>query len=158
MAQFAHSGDMLNPWGGSVPKNKSMERMRVVISALSVLLLSACSSQPRQVQASLPLVSEQFAPIGSPISSQYWSSLNIENTTSIPHPQYSILAQPSYTSALGITCRTLSITPLAELNSVSTTPITRTACQQMTQDENGKLIPGWFLVKDIVENSSAVEI
>ncbi|MGL6260688.1 hypothetical protein [Vibrio sp. WXL210] len=132
--------------------------MRVVISALGALLLSACSSQPRQVQASLPLVSEQLAPIGTPISSQYWSSLNIEYATSISHPQYTILAQPSYTSALGITCRTLSITPLAELNSISTTPITRTACQQTTQDENGKSTTGWFLVQDIVENSSAVEI
>ncbi len=73
-------------------------------------LLSACSSKPRLVIASTPLVleSSQFS-YGTKIPPIYWPQLDQTYNSVLNHPQYKIVLKPPYVSALGNDCRELLI-------------------------------------------------
>jgi hypothetical protein len=121
------------------------------LGAIAVLFLSACSSQPRQVQATIPLVPPK-AISGQEIGQQHWQALESNETSLIDHQGQRILVGEKFTSALGLTCRKLTVT---EDNQP---PSERIACAQMTTDEQGQSVSQWFLTKQIVHSATAVEI
>lgn len=75
------------------------------------LILSACSSKPRLVTASTPLVMESTQSIsGTKIPKNYWFQLDQPFTSELNHPEYKIVLKPPYVSAMGNECRELLIT------------------------------------------------
>lgn len=75
------------------------------------IVLSACSSKPRLVTASTPLVLESGQSLsGTEIAKNYWPQLDQSYTSVLTHPQYKIVLKPPYVSALGNECRELLIT------------------------------------------------
>ncbi|MGR5340803.1 hypothetical protein ACPV50_12845 [Vibrio astriarenae] len=126
---------------------------------LSSSVLLGCTSQPRQVDASLPLVNLNQTPVGEVIDTKYWSQLDSDMYTSLSHSEFDIQLTPSYLSALGLTCRVLTVQNLNSLNRApeAETSVKRVACKQAHQ-ENGKITHGWYLINDTVETSTAVEI
>ncbi|PMH45939.1 hypothetical protein BCU68_09085 [Vibrio sp. 10N.286.49.B3] len=128
--------------------------------------LVGCSSQPRQVEASLPLVQPSTQPLGIQVPQQYSQDLEDGRKVDLIHPEYRIQMGPLYTSSLGHTCRELTF---AKVNAVSMTahgseqgPSIRVACtnQQLTtipaSDE--LLERAWFLVPNIIQSSSSVQL
>lgn len=135
-----------------------MIKFKTTFGVVTALLLSACSTQPRQVSANLPLVNERTSPIGSPVDKHYWPQLDGKEAVELQHTSYKISAQEPYTSALGIECRLLIITPSTGNKSTAFDVVTRTVCKHEVLDGSGQRVQGWFLIRDIVENSTAVEI
>ncbi|QIA64466.1 hypothetical protein GT360_13630 [Vibrio astriarenae] len=126
---------------------------------LSSSVLLGCTSQPRQVDASLPLVNLNQAPVGEVIDTKYWSQLDSDMYTSLSHSEFDIQLEPAYLSALGLTCRVLTIQNLtsnAHYNQVNA-PVKRIACKQPRQIE-GVVEQGWYLINNTVETSTVVEI
>lgn len=121
------------------------------LGAIAVLLLSACSSQPRQVQATIPLVPPK-AIVGSPIAQQYWDALALPSTKVIERQEQDIQVSEMFTSALGLTCRKLTVF------SDTQPPSERVACSQPIVDEQGQEHEQWILTKPIVHSATAVEI
>ncbi|MGR5269841.1 hypothetical protein ACPV5R_19055 [Vibrio astriarenae] len=115
-----------------------------------------CSSQPRLVDASLPLVNLNHAPVGEAIDAKYWSQLDSDMYTTLTHDDFTIQLEPTYTSALGLTCRVLTITP-ATSDWSANAPVQRVACKQ-TRQEGEVQQTGWYLINDIVESLTVVEI
>ena len=118
-----------------------------------LLAVTACSSGPRVVHASLPLVSySQERPDKEVVPQQYWSMLADESQSYLPHDQYTITLGAIYSSALGLTCRELVF---AEKNQVIKK---RIACENHFLNENNKEDKGWFLEKEIFESSNYIEM
>ncbi|WP_182028190.1 hypothetical protein [Vibrio sp. B1FLJ16] len=91
-------------------KSKSLIFRNLLFLCLS-FLLSACSSKPRLVTASTPLVAASAQSLsGTKIPENYWSQLEQTYSSVLAHPQYKIVLKPSYVSALGNECRELLIT------------------------------------------------
>lgn len=118
-----------------------------------LLLLSACTSKPREVYASIPLVSSNEAkPSKKEIPEQFKEDLIEPSTTVLNHDKYEINLSELYISAMGYPCRELVITEdKAE-------PKRRIACEIPYKDENDKLVKSWFLEKAIIESSSYVDL
>ncbi|MDR9828554.1 hypothetical protein RCJ22_23500 [Vibrio sp. FNV 38] len=123
---------------------------------LSTLVMLGCTSQPRLVDASLPLVNHNQAPVGKAVETQYWSQLDNDMYTMLAHESFDIQLEPTYTSALGLQCRVLNIWP-ADSNWTIKVPVQRIACKQI-QLQDGTVTSGWYLINDIVESSTVVEI
>lgn len=73
-------------------------------------MLSACTSKPRLVTASMPLVLESAKSLpGTKIPQTYGAQLDQPYTSVVSHSQYDIMVKPTYVSALGNECRELLI-------------------------------------------------
>ena len=120
---------------------------------LCVILLAGCTSRPREVVASLPLVSaSQQKPTAQEIPEKYWSDLANAQTTSIVHEKYQIIASPLYISALGQPCRELSIT------GINTPETKRVACEISFINDNKQQDKAWFLAPQIIESTRYDEL
>lgn len=120
---------------------------------LAALVLFGCSNKPREVSASVPLVTaSQKKPNKKEIPNQYWELLADSQTTSLSHNKYQIQLSKLYVSALGLPCRILTID---EANKPS---VKRTACEESYLDKDNKKQTAWFLEPQIIESSSYVEL
>lgn len=134
-----------------------LKKFIIIPIALCVLTLSACTSKPREVTASIPLVtSSQEKPNKQEVPSKYWRFLSDPIQTNVEHDRYNIQLSELYVSALGQVCR--------ELTLLNKNPITshaqerRTACEAtyITKDNQAKKV--WFLEKQIIESRVYVEL
>jgi hypothetical protein len=123
----------------------------MTLGAFAVLFLSACSSQPRQVQATIPLVPPK-AINGQMIGQQHWQALDDVSTNQIDHDGQNILVGDKFTSALGLTCRKLTVLTDDQ------PPSERIACSQEVTSDQDESSWQWFLTKQIVRSATAVEI
>ncbi|MEL0630284.1 hypothetical protein [Psychromonas aquatilis] len=120
---------------------------------ISTLIIAGCSSRPREVNASLPLVTPTTQTVtGKAIPEKYWSSLSSAGVTTLTHEKYQITLSPLYTSALGNLCRKLT---LVDQNK---TQMKRIACELSLVNANNQPYKAWFLEKQIIETSSYVEL
>lgn len=118
-----------------------------------LLLLSACTSGPRQVNASLPLVTSSLEkPDKEVIPNQYWSTLSDDSQSRLIHDQYQISLGEIYISALGGACRELVLKD--KNNEIKK----RIACENYFINEKNQEDKAWFLEKVIIESSSFVEL
>lgn len=134
-----------------------MPKFLIIIPiSLSMLTLSACTGKPREVSASIPLVSSsQTKPNKQEVPQQYWSQLSDPVQTQVEHDKYKIKLFDLYTSALGQTCRELQILDKTiESNDVER----RTVCETTYKTNNKEVIKSWFLEKKIIESSIYVEL
>ncbi|TEW52315.1 hypothetical protein [Psychromonas algicola] len=119
----------------------------------SLLVLSACSSGPRTVSASLALVTPSMEkPDKIMLPLQYWPLLEDENQSMLSHQRYKIMLSPFYVSALGVTCREL----IFEDNNKEVSK--RIACENYFIDSNDKMDKGWFLENEIIDTHYSVEM
>lgn len=120
---------------------------------LFMLTLSGCTSMPREVTASVPLVSySQGKPNKQEIPSQYWSVLSDPQQTHLQHEKYQIQLVNLYVSALDLVCRELIL--VDKKNKLEK----RVACESSFINEYNKQNKAWFLEKQIIESSSYVEL
>lgn len=120
---------------------------------LCALIVSGCSSKPREVSASLPLVSiSQEKPDKQQVPAQYWPSLSDANQTALEHQKYQIQLEELYTSALGNRCRELKIFDKQQ------TMQKRVACEISFINANNQKETAWFLEKEIIESSAYIEL
>ncbi len=118
------------------------------------VMIVGCSSQPRHVSATLPLVQHKSEPVGKSIPAMYRSGLEDSNSTRLQHTRYQILLGPLYTSALGLDCRELAIT---EPSSGSRSePISRVACSEKKQYD--QQVRAWYLMPNIIQTSTSVKL
>lgn len=118
-----------------------------------LLQLSACTSGPRQVNASLPLVTSSLEqPDKEMIPNQYWSILSDDSQSRLTHDQYQISLGEIYISALGRSCRELVIKD--KNNEIKK----RIACENHFLNKKNQENKAWFLEKVIIESSSFVEL
>ncbi len=113
-----------------------------------ITLLSACSSKPREVQATIPLVAPSVLS-GDPIAQEYWETLESATSTSLVHENNVIELGEVFTSALGLKCRKLIVSSDTSANSE------RVACANISADGTTNQ---WFLTRQIVHSATAVEI
>lgn len=114
---------------------------RTLLIAGLTLLLVGCVSQPKEVNASLSLVSKQ-EPIGDVIPEKYDSILNDKRQQSIVVEGLTIQTKAFYFSALGNQCRTLQVIK-------ETATQTRTACLYLDiENENART---WYLIPSIIK-------
>lgn len=118
-----------------------------------VLVLSACTSKPREVYASIPLVTNNEAkPDKKEIPAPFSLKLTNPSTTQLTHGKYSVNVSPLYISALGYPCRKL-------IFSVQTAePKRRIACEIPYKDSTNKLVKSWFLENAIIESSNNIDL
>ncbi|TKF67363.1 hypothetical protein FCV55_16240 [Vibrio sp. F13] len=128
------------------------KKLPVSIVLFGCLSVAGCSSKPREVSASIPLVKPTTTPIGELIPERYWSELGDPSSTHLTHSDYFIKLSAPYTSGLGNTCRSLDI------ENVNKDKTNRIACSQSNIGVNGEFILTWFLTPDIVEAATAVKI
>jgi len=120
---------------------------------LCVLVITGCSSKPREVTASVPLVSvSQEKPNKKEIPAQYWSVLSDAQQIKLVHEKYQIKLSELYISALGVTCRELTITEKEQQMK------RRIACEIPFLDIDNIQDKAWFLEKEIIESSSYVDL
>jgi len=131
--------------------SKQVMKKTTLICAL--LTLSGCASGPREVSASLPLVSGSMEkPSQKMVPARYWSILSDETQSRLTHQQYQISLGEPYFSALGLTCRELQFKE--KLQAIKK----RVTCEHKFIDENNQATNGWFLEKEIIESSHSVEM
>jgi hypothetical protein len=127
-----------------------IKKSAIVVCAI---LLAGCTSKPREVVASLPLVSaSQQKPTAQEIPEKYWGQLANANTTNLIHEQYQIIVSPLYVSALGSPCRELSIT------GIEATELRRIACEVSFINDKNQQDKAWFLAPQIIESTRYVEL
>lgn len=121
--------------------------------ALYVLVITGCASKPREVTASVPLVSvSQEKPDKKEIPAQYWYVLSDAKQIKLVHEKYQIKLSELYTSALGVTCRELTITEKEQQMK------RRIACEIPFLNTDNIQDKAWFLEKEIIESSSYVDL
>lgn len=130
--------------------SKSTLCKSIVLCCLSMLGLTACSSAPRQVQASLPLVAATIQPLGQKLPAKYRSQLEQADSTQLDNSDYSIQLGARYTSSLGQDCRDLTIYDQAGDKSQ------RVACAEKKQYP--EQIRAWYLVPNIVQHASSIKL
>ena len=119
----------------------------------TLLLITACSSGPRIVSASLALVTPSMEkPNKKMLPFQYWSLLEDASQLELSHQRYQITLSPLYVSALGVTCREL----IFEKNNKEVSK--RIACENYFFDNNDKINKGWFLENEIIDTNYSVEM
>ena len=117
------------------------------------VLVGACTNSPRNVTASIPLVSiSQDKPNKKEIPSQYWTFLSNSKQTSFAHDKYQVQLTALYTSALGQVCRELILVDNKRNEE------RRTACEVPFVNENNQQVKAWFLEKEIIESRVYVEL
>ena len=117
------------------------------------LVITACSSGPRNVSASLALVTPSMdKPNKAMLPLQYWPLLEDASQSELPHQRYKIKLNPLYISALGGACRELIFEDSNKAVSK------RIACENYFLDKNEKMDKGWFLENEIVDTNYSVEM
>lgn len=117
-----------------------------------LFIISACVSGPREVNASLPLVTSSLQkPDKDLIPKRFWATLSDSSQSQLSHEQYKITLGGVYISALGVFCRELLVEDNNEIKK-------RIACENHFINENNKQDKAWFLEKVIIESSSYVEL
>ena len=101
-------GSACYQWAVAFLNGKTMYKQRTTM-ALFCLLLTACSSQPRQVKASLPLINNQALIIGEPLSNSLNQRLNNAPPHSVDFDDMSLSFSAVYHSALGYPCRQIQL-------------------------------------------------
>jgi hypothetical protein len=120
---------------------------------LCIVIISGCTSKPREVTASVPLVTaSQEKPNKKEIPAKYWSFLSNSQQTQFKHDKYQIQLAELYTSALGQICRELTIID-KEKNEER-----RTACEISFVNQDNQQDKAWFLEKKIIESRVYVEL
>ena len=134
-----------------------LKKFIIIPIALCVMTLSACTSKPREVTASIPLVtSSQEKPNKQEVPVRYWSPLSDPAETSVEHNKYDIQLSKIYISALGHICRELSI---VDKSKASTQDLERRiACEISYKTEGNQAENAWFLEKQIIESRVYVEL
>lgn len=112
--------------------------------------LVGCSSQPRQVEASLPLVKQQIIPIGKKLPAKYRQQLEDHSTKWLIHKDYDIEMGAFYTSSLGNDCRKLNVRTIEKVT------VQRIACAEKSQYEGQ--VRAWYLVPDIVQSATSIQL
>lgn len=131
----------------------SKHTVKKITLICALLTLSACTNQPRQVKASLPLVNVVMEkPTKKMVPNQYWEMLADQNQSILTHPQYQITLGVLYFSALGTTCRELQFKESNQLIKK------RVACENNFINKHNKKEKGWFLEKEIIESNRSVEM
>lgn len=116
-------------------------RLKVVVATGCSLLLLGCASQPPQVSANVPLVSER-----PELSSQFFSndvSQHIDTATpgdEIVSEEGIVQIQQSYISAMGLRCNRVLVKPQAQ-------PVNESVICKSDQ--------GWFAVNSLMPANSA---
>ena len=131
--------------------------MRNILTIISVgvclITLAGCTSKPREVTASIPLVSSYHYKLNKKeIPSQYWAFLSDSKQTSFAHDRYQVQLAELYTSALGLPCRELTLVD-NENNEER-----RTACEISFVNQDNQQDKAWFLEKQIIESRIYVEL
>lgn len=131
--------------------------MRNILTLIPIcvclITLAGCTSKPREVTASIPLVSSsQEKPNKKEIPSKYWAFLSDSKQTSFAHDQYNVKLDELYTSALGLTCRELI---LVDKKNNEERLI---ACEVSYINQNNQQESAWFLEKQIIESRIYVEL
>jgi hypothetical protein len=127
--------------------------LTIIPFGVCLITLAGCTSKPREVTASIPLVSSsQEKPNKKEIPSQYWDFLSDSKQTSFAHDRYQVQLADLYTSALGLACRELTLVD-KENNEEK-----RTACEILFVNENNQQDKAWFLEKQIIESRVYVEL
>ena len=117
-----------------------------------VLALTACTSKPREVYASIPLVSSNDAkPDQKVLPANFSATLSNPSSTQLTHGQYDVALMPTYVSALGYPCRKLIF------SESGAQPKKRIACE-ITYKENDKLVKSWFLENAIIESDDNITL
>ncbi|WBA17140.1 hypothetical protein [Salinivibrio kushneri] len=122
----------------------------VIVSLLSVLGLTACSSAPRQVQANVPLVEPLDKPLGEPLSAKMSAQLDQHKKNTLTSADYMIKLGPLYTSSLGKECRELTF--VDERNEKTA----RIACTDPTSSSDQDRT--WYLIPNIVDHATAIKL
>ena len=121
-----------------------MKKISVVLMIVS--LLSACSNQPKQVTASIPLVDMPDAVKHDPIPEKYWGILDEQpGGFVVNHEGQQVVLGNSYFSALGHKCRELLIRGPSSTNTAF--DARRVTCQPSNYRY-------WYLVPDIMRASN----
>lgn len=121
-----------------------MKKISVVLMIVS--MLSACSNQPKQVTASIPLVDMPDAVKHDPIPEKYWGILDEQpGGFVVNHDAQQVILGGSYFSALGHKCRELLVKAEPLKNTES--DIRRVVCQPPNYRY-------WYLVPDIMRFSN----
>ena len=131
--------------------------MRNILTLIPIgvclITLAGCTSKPREVTASIPLVSSsQEKPNKKEIPAQYWAFLSDSKQTSFAHFKYQVQLAELYTSALGLTCRELTL--VDKKNNEERL----TACEVSFVNHNNQQEKAWFLEKQIIESRIYVEL
>ena len=131
-----------------------MRNILIIIPlAVCLITLAGCTSKPREVTASIPLVSySQEKPNKKEIPAQYWSFLSDPQQASFEHEKYHVQLTELYTSALGLTCRELILVDKSKNEEK------RTACEISFVNKNDQQDKAWFLEKQIIESRNYVEL
>jgi hypothetical protein len=121
-----------------------LNKIRLIITLVLVsFFLQACSSPPREVKASIPLVTSEnhLSTYQQGIPDAYWRQFDTPSITQVSINNYQLTLGKPYISALGNRCRPLDIIDV-------TTQIRdkRVACKASTQDN-------WFLTPDVTQSS-----
>jgi len=129
----------------------SLKRSRFLLVPM-VLTLAACTSKPREVYATIPLVTANEAkPNKQELPPTFVSALSNPAAASLTYNQYNISIAPIYVSALGNSCRQMIFN---ESNKASKT---RIACE-IPYKENDKLVKSWFLEHAITEADNNINL
>ncbi|MEJ6123833.1 hypothetical protein MT390_18515 [Vibrio sp. 2-Bac 85] len=118
-----------------------------------VLVLSACTSKPREVYASIPLVTNNEAkPSTKEIPEAFSTKLSNPSIEQLTHGKYAVKLSPLYISALGYPCRKLIF------SEQTGEPKRRVACEISYKDSANKLVKSWFLENAIIESSNNIDL
>ncbi|WP_342639148.1 hypothetical protein [Vibrio metschnikovii] len=122
-----------------------MHKQRITM-ALFCLLLTACSNQPRQVKASLPLIDSQSSIIGEPLSISLNQRLNNIPPHSVDFDDLSLSFSAVYHSALGYPCRQIQLHH-------SESPTNRVVCLikdgSQSAEHDSQSASGWLLMPSV---------
>lgn len=114
-----------------------------LIAGLSLVLMG-CASKPKEVNASLFLVSQQD-PVGDVIPERYDSLLNDSTSQSVFIEDMAIQTKAFYFSALGNQCRTIQVIKNDKMQ-------TRSACLYVEKEEKTeKDTQRWYLIPSIIK-------
>ncbi|MGJ8581282.1 MAG: hypothetical protein ACSHWR_03090 [Psychromonas sp.] len=129
----------------------ALKRSRLLLLPM-MLTLAACTSKPREVYATIPLVTaNDMKPNKKQLPTTFVSALNNPAATSLTYNQYNITIASTYVSALGYPCRQMIFN---ETNKVSKT---RIACE-IPYKENDTLMKSWFLEHAITEADNNIDL
>lgn len=125
----------------------------IFIIILCLNVIAGCTSKPREVSASIPLVTmSQEKPNKKEIPSKYWAVLSDAKKSSFEHDNYQVKLAALYTSALGMLCRQLTL--IDKKNKEERL----VACEATYLTPEKQQKKAWFLEKKIIESSIYVEL
>jgi len=128
-----------------------LKRSRFLLFPL-LLTLAACTSKPREVYATIPLVTaNDVKPNKKQLPPTFVSALSNPAARALTYKQYKITIAPTYVSALGHSCRQIVFN---ESNQASKT---RIACE-IPYKENDTLTKSWFLEHAITEADNNIDL